>query len=231
MADSPAAEQVTIGKATLYCGDCLEILPKLPKVDAVVTDPPYALPTMIAQGREMTRNVGDLSIIETAFRVHAEAWRRALKPTGRAFVFCDGTSYPSLFRAAYREFQLALLVWDKGRIGMGREFRKSHELILHGWLPDTPAFGDGVGRADILKHAPVPAEGRDHPAEKPTALLSDLLRVSGDLILDPFMGSGSTGVACVDLDRRFIGVEIERRYFDLACTRIEAAYAQGRLFA
>lgn len=221
----------TIGNATLYHGDCLEILPTLKKADAIVTDPPYALPTMIAQGREVTRNVGDLSIIETAFRVHASAWKKALKPDGRAFVFCDGTSYPSLFRATYGEFQSALLVWDKGRIGMGREFRKSHELILHCWMPDTPAFGDGVGRADILKHSPVSSEARVHPAEKPTNLIADLLRVSGQTIIDPFMGSGTVGVACVDLSRNFIGIEIEERYFDLACERIRAANSQGRLFA
>jgi site-specific DNA-methyltransferase (adenine-specific) len=222
---------VTIGDCTLYHGDCLEIMPTLAKVDAIVTDPPYAIPTMIAQGREVTRNVGDLSIIETAFRVHAEAWRRTLKDNGRAFVFCDATSYPSLFRATYGGFQSALLVWDKGRIGMGREFRKSHELILHCWLPETEIFGDGVGRADILKHSPVASDDRAHPAEKPTNLIADLLRVSGGLILDPFMGSGSVGVACADLQRKFIGIEIERKYFDLACERIDAAYAQGRLFA
>jgi site-specific DNA-methyltransferase (adenine-specific) len=224
-------EQITINDATLYFGDCLEILPTLAPVDAIITDPPYALPTMIAQGRDVTRNVGDLSIIETAFRVHAAAWKRALTREGRAFVFCDGTSYPSMFRATYGEFQSALLVWDKGRIGMGREFRKSHELILHCWMPDTPAFGDGVGRADILKHAPVSSDSRDHPAEKPTNLIADLLRVSGKTILDPFMGSGSTGVAAVDLGRKFIGIEIERKYFDKACERINAAYSQGRLFA
>jgi DNA modification methylase len=221
----------TIGDATLYLGDCLEIMPTLPKADAIITDPPYALPTMIAQGREVTRNVGDLSIIETAFRVHAKAWKSALKPEGRAFVFCDGTSHPSLFRATYGDFQSALLVWDKGRIGMGREFRKSHELILHCWSPSTPAFADGVGRADILKHAPVSSKERLHPAEKPVPLIADLLRVSGPLVIDPFMGGGTVGVACAGLGHRFIGIEIEPKYFDIACTRIAAAHKQQRLLA
>jgi len=226
-----SATPVIIGDATLYLGDCLEILPTLPKVDAVITDPPYALPTMISQGRDITRNAGDLSIVETAFRVHAHAWRSILKPVGRAFVFCDGTSYPSMFRACYAEFSLALLVWDKGQIGMGREFRKSHELILHAWLGETPIFADGVGRADVIKAPPVPSEIRTHPAEKPAALIAELLRVCGAVTVDPFMGSGTTGVACANLGRKFIGIEIETRYFDIACERIDNAYRQQRMFA
>ena len=93
-----------------------------------------------------------------------------------------------------------MLVWDKGRIGMGREFRKSHELILHCWQHKTQAFSDGVGRADVFRFAPLSMEERQHPAQKPAALIEELLRVSGATILDPFMGSGTTGVACVRLE-------------------------------
>jgi hypothetical protein len=108
----------------------------------------------------------------------------------------------------YSELQMALLVWDKGQIGMGREFRKSHELIIHGWRPETPIFGDGVGRPDVLKCSPVSSGGRVHPAQKPTPLLTELLRPCGGLILDPFMGSGSTGVAALAAGKRFVGIEI-----------------------
>jgi site-specific DNA-methyltransferase (adenine-specific) len=219
------SDVVTIGRATLYHGDCLEILPTLPKVDAVITDPPYAVPTIVAQSREVTRNAGDLSIAETAYRVHADAWSRVLTPAGRVFVCCDGASYPSLYRAMFSQFNLALLVWDKGRIGMGREFRKSHELVLHGWRAETPIFSDGVGRADIIKAAPVSNDTRIHPAEKPMPLLQEFMRVSGETILDPFMGSGSTGAAAISTGRRFIGVEIERKYFDIACERIQRQQA------
>ncbi|MEK9737053.1 MAG: site-specific DNA-methyltransferase, partial [Candidatus Nanopelagicales bacterium] len=179
-------------------GDCLDVLRELPagSVDAVVTDPPYAVPTVVAQGREVTRNVGDLSLVEATFRGVVEEWARIVGDDGRVFVFCDGTSYPAIFRASYSRFSTALLVWDKGRIGMGREFRKSHELILHGWRGGTPVFTDGVGRADVLRVPPV-GNGRAHPAEKPVGLIADLLRVSGGLILDPFAGSGTTGVACL----------------------------------
>lgn len=204
----------------IYHGDCLEIMPTLSRVDAVITDPPYAIPTQVAQTREITRNAGDLSIAETAYRVHANAWARILRETGRVFVCCDGASYPSVYRAMYSQFSLALLVWDKGQIGMGREFRKSHELIVHGWREGTPIYGDGVGRADILKFSPVSSEARNHPAEKPTSLLSELLRCCGDLVLDPFMGSGSTLRAAKDLGRRAIGIEIEERYCEIAVKRL-----------
>jgi len=225
---SPRVEQ--IGDATLYLGDCLEVVPTLGVVDAVLTDPPYAIPTFVAAGREQTRSVGDLSIVETAFRFYVEQWRRVLSPKGRAFVFCDGNSYPVMYRVLFSHFSSALLIWDKGQIGMGREFRKSHELILHAWRKDTPVYGDGVGRADVLKCPPLSSDARSHPAEKPVALIAELLRVCGHTILDPFMGSASTAVAAVQAGKRFIGCEIEPSYFDNACRRVEAAYAQPRLF-
>ena len=221
---------VIIGNATLYLGDCLEILPTLGKVDAVVTDPPYAIPTIVASGRELTRSVGDLSIIETAFRVYFDQWFQAIGSNGRVFCFCDGTSYPVIFRASFGQFSQALLVWDKGQIGMGREFRKSHELILHAWLSGTPLFSDGVGRPDILKCPMVHSESRTHPAEKPIELIEELLRPCGETILDPFMGSGTTGVACARLGRNFVGIEIEEKYFQIACKRIEAEVNSRPMF-
>ena len=206
----------------LIQGDCLEVMKALPdnSVDAVVTDPPYAIPTIVASCRSTTRNVGDLSMIEAAIRLLFCEFDRILKDTGRFFVFCDGTSYPVIFRAAYGHFASALLVWDKGRIGMGREFRKSHELIMHCWKAGTPIFSDGVGRADVMKFKPVGGE-RKHDAQKPVDLVEHLLTVCGDTILDPFMGSGTTGVACVQTGRDFIGIEIDPTYFEIATGRIE----------
>lgn len=221
-----------IGNATLYQGDCLEILPTLGSVDAVITDPPYSIPTQVAQTRDVTRSVGDLSMIEASFRMLFDLTLARTGSRGRHFVFADGTSYPVIFRAMFGKANSALLVWDKGRIGMGREFRKSHELLLHAWGADTPiAAADGVGYADILKCDPLSSDERVHPAQKPVALLASLLRVCGDTVLDPFMGSGSTGVACLQTGHNFIGIEIEPRYFDMACERIGRAHAQGQLFS
>jgi site-specific DNA-methyltransferase (adenine-specific) len=219
-----------IGNATLYCGDASEIVPTLGRFDAVIADPPYAVPTIVATGRETTRNVGDLSMIEIAYRHHADIWSEALGDEGRAFVFCDGSSYPSVFRAMYCRYNAAALVWNKGRIGMGREFRKSHELIVHGWKAKTPIFSDGVGRADILNFSPVPKDDRIHPAEKPVPLLCELLTVCGPRVLDPFMGSGSTGEACLRMGREFVGIEINPAYFEAACQRLRDAASAGPLF-
>lgn len=216
------------GGIQIYHGDCREILPNLRRnIDAVITDPPYAVPTVVAQGRTVTRNLGDLSIIEAGLGLFLTAAFDLLRPTGRAFVFCDGTSYPVVFRLVYGKFSTALLVWDKGQIGMGREFRKSHELIVHAWLPDTPIFADGIGRPDVLTVPPVATEYRDHPAQKPVGLLHQLLAVAGELVLDPFMGSGTTLRAAKDLGRRAIGIEIEERYCEIAAKRLAQSVMFG----
>lgn len=218
-------EPVVIGSARLYLGDCLEILPTLrPGFGAVISDPPYNIPTQAAQLRETTRTIGDLSMIEASFRLLFNETHRLVGPVGRHFIFADGTSYPVVFRAMFGKSSTALLIWDKGRIGMGREFRKSHELIMHAWGPETPvAASNGTGYADVIKCAPLSSTARVHPAQKPHDLLTSLLRVCDGPILDPFMGSGSTGIAAVMVGHPFTGVEIEPRYFDIACRGIEDA--------
>ena len=213
---------------TLYFGDCLELLPTMSGFDAIIMDPPYAIPTQIASVRKSTRSVGDFSLIEEAFRSVFDSLHRSLCVGGRVFVFCDGSSYPVIYRASYSQFLSALLVWDKGRIGMGREFRKSHELILHLWQGDTPVFLDGVGRPDVLRFAPVGQE-REHEAQKPVPLIKHLLTVCGDHICDPFMGAGSTGLAAIERGKSFVGIEIDPRYFDMACSRLSAALKKPNL--
>jgi site-specific DNA-methyltransferase (adenine-specific) len=213
-------------------GDCLEVLQTLPSasVDVILTDPPYAIPTIVASGRDNTRNVGDLSLIESVFRQLFGEFSRLLKPSGRIFMFCDGNSYPVIFRAAFGEYSTALLVWAKGRAGMGREFRKSHELILHCWRSETPVFSDGKQRLDVLECKPL-GNDREHPAQKPIELLSQLLEISsGGLVLDPFMGSGSSGVAALKCGHRFVGIEIEPKYCELAEKRLEHSISSQVLF-
>ncbi len=212
-----------LGDATLYLGDCLEIMADIHGVDAVVTDPPYAIPTKVVSGRKTLGNIGDLSIVERAFRLHVAAWKTLVGSTGRVFVFCDGASYPVIYRSAYNEFHLACLVWNKQQVGMGREFRKSFEMIIHGWGADTKIVSDGTAYRDVIECKPIPPKSRQHRAQKPTELIGALLRVCGRTVIDPFMGSGSTGVACVNSGKKFVGIEIEKRYFDIACERIQRA--------
>jgi adenine-specific DNA-methyltransferase len=104
--------------------------------------------------------------------------------------------------------------------------REYEELRRPFFLSPEDEWGD-IWRFDIER-------GSVHPTQKPVSLMMHIVKVSsraGGVVLDPFMGSGTTGVACVNLGRKFIGIEIERKYFDIACERIEAAYSQGRLFA
>ena len=222
-------ERVDIGGwCTLIHADCMDVMDELAgyKPDALVTDPPYAIPTAVAQGRELHRSVGDLSIVEAGLRAYFEPLSEMLPSHGRIFVFADGSSYPVVFRVFYAKWQTALLVWNKGRIGMGREFRKSHELILHGWRRGTPIASSEW--SDVLNAPPV--SERLHPAEKPVALVEQLIAACDGVVVDPFMGSGSAAVACWKAGLRFVGVEIDRRWFDVAVERIKRQTGNGPLF-
>jgi DNA modification methylase len=205
---------VTIGDATLYHGDCLEILPTLPKVDAVVTDPPYGVEFCSGWANKFQRveiaNDESVSVRDAVLRWH----------DGTAIVFGS-------WKAPKPAGTRMVLTWDKGTVGMGA-------LDLP-WFPCTEEIyvlgGGFVGSrtSAVMRHV---VRNESHPTEKPVPLLEQLLaKCQGQTVADPFMGSGTTGVACANLGRKFIGIEIERKYFDIACERIAAAYAQGRLFA
>ena len=219
------SERVQIGDATLYHGDCLEILPSLRAADAVVSDPPYginydsgyATEELWRGGRSI---VGDKS---TAARDVVIAWA-APRPT---LMFGS-------WRAPRPAETRQVLVWDKGgALGMGAldiPWKPDHEeiyVIGKGWIGTRDS-------GSVLRSPPVQSmakNGRVHPTEKPVRLMELLVGKVPGTVLDPFMGSGSTGVACARLGRPFIGCEIDRGYFDIACERIAGAYAQGRLFA
>jgi DNA modification methylase len=204
-------------------------------VDAIITDPPYAVPTYAANGGRRqcnklgahqidasTKTIGDLSLLEAAFRTWFSAITRVLKPTGRLFVFSDGISYPVIMRAAYGRFNGSrLLVWDKTHFGLGQEFRKQHELIYSARCNEAP-LAKITDQADIIKCKPVPSARQLHPAQKPTALIENLLRFcrKGGIILDPFMGSGSTLEACANTGHAGIGIEIEERFYQIAVERL-----------
>ena len=217
---------------TLHLGDCLDVMRSMPDgcVDAVVTDPPYFLPARhYSTRKEFPRSLCDLSILEHFFRdVFAEI-ARITKPTGVWYVFCDGQSYPVFFALAYRHARRSVpLVWDKQVAINGYSWRHQHELILFSEMENAPAVPTGDG--DILTCRAVPVDDRDHPAQKPIDLLSRLIRKSTQpqsVILDPFAGSCSTGVACIREGRSFIGIEREPAYHAIAEARI--AHARGEV--
>ena len=217
----------------LRLGDCLEVMKSLPDgcVDAVVTDPPFFMPASHYQSRiSWGRCWGDLSILGQFFFDLAQEWKRIIKQDGHVFCFCNDESYPVFYPVSYGLWDFtAGLVWDKTRVGLGKVFRHQFELIL--WSSNAGAYTDGHGvlHSDILRYAPTLSADRDHPVQKPPQLMQELIEVctrADAVVIDSFMGSGATGVACVRTKRNFIGIEIDPTYFAIAERRIAEAQAQ-----
>lgn len=218
----------------LLHGDCLEIMAGMDAqcVDAIVTDPPYFLPATHYNTRSGTaRSLTDLGILEFYFSAVFTEARRVLKPDGFVYVFCDGQSYPVFFCTAYPHFKkLRPLIWDKMTSFNGYSWRHQHELILFAESEKSPAVKTGDG--DILKCRAVPIASRDHLAEKPVDLIAKLIdktTLADGIVFDPFMGSGTTGVAAIQGGRRFVGIEKNHAYFEIAQKRIAEAAQQPTL--
>jgi DNA modification methylase len=206
--------KVEIESATLYLGDCRDILPTLPRVDAVVTDPPYGIGEHGGKHRK-SRNRKSHRILENLGWDHE---RPAKEVFDAMFQMSDEqVIWGANYFCDYLPPRMGWLYWDKL---MGGDFSDG-EL----------AFTSRNAALKAFRHYNKMG-GREHPTEKPVQLMKWCLTfVAGLSILDPFMGSGSTGVACADLGRRFTGIELQPKYFDIACERIERAYSQQRLFA
>jgi DNA modification methylase len=213
------------GRVRLILGDCREVLPTLGKVDAVVTDPPYGIGADIGQAARANKRHGAATLASRDYGV--SDWDRAP---------CDPDILARLRRMSQRQivfggnyFELpparCWLVWDKQN---GANDYADCELA---WTNlDKP-----VRRLNWLWHGMIRKGGEErfHPTQKPGGVMEwciEQLPPDTETILDPFMGSGTTGVAAVKLGRRFIGIEIEPKYFDIACRRIEAATKQPDLF-
>lgn len=205
----------SVGNATLYLGDCFDIVPSLSTIDAVVTDPPY--------GGVWTPRLN-----------HRNApWKDDIRPDVRPLLV--GKSH-CVWGGNYFADQLpvseAWLIWLKRPAGFDNDPRT--------YSPCEMAWTDFGGKPRIKTHVwdgGRRAGAKDnrsfcHPAQKPVEVMDWCVSLTdAQTILDPFMGSGTTGMACANLGRRFIGIELQPEYFDLALTRIRAAQAQVRLFA
>lgn len=219
-----------IGECTLYLGDCREILPLLPRFDAVVTDPPYGVTYQSNAGSGR----GTAPITNDGTRVSLKLYRDIVPRLGLTptlwFTRWDAwVDVWDIFGQTTRT--RGLLIWDKGTPGMGdlSHWGLSYEMVV--------SAGDVVCRGgrdnSVIRLNGVPSGNRYHPTEKPIELMRYLVEKitdAGHQVFDPFMGSGTTGVACAKLGRRFIGVEIEPKYFDIAVRRIEEAYKQPDMF-
>ena len=215
------------GQITIYLGDCRDVLPTLARdsVDVVLTDPPFFMPATHYQSRvHWQRSWSDTSVLGAFWSVVLDSAMPLLKRSGHLITFCNGDSYPVFYPEMYRRFDfLKCLVWDKGHVGLGRVWRNQHELVIAGRWTDSGFNEDGVLRSDVMGYGATPSSERDHPVEKPAALLSHLIQPTcpqGGLILDPFMGSGSTLRAAKNLGLRAIGIEGEERYCEIAVKRL-----------
>ena len=232
------------GAVTLYCGDCREILPTLGKVDAVVTDPPYeaamqrkwgVLSKNTPSSHVRFENLGFDAIDHMRDEV-ASAVACVCRGWGVFFCMAEGVrAWRDAIEATGAKYKRAM-VWVKPDAmpqfnGQGPSV--GHEMMVSAWYGKGISRWNGGGKPGTFIHTKNTAGGSDHPTQKPLPLLMELVELfsfRGDIIADPFMGSGTTGVAAVKLGRRFIGIEIEERYFQIACRRIEEATRQRDLF-
>lgn len=215
-----------IGDATLYLGDCLEILPDLGPVDCVIADPPYLINSKSSGGRGKLNPWADMCNNS----VFWEAWLdlcRSRLAKGALWTFLNWRTFCSVQKAVcdLGESIASTLVWDKGGMGTGlRGLRPRYELVA---LLLFGGFGIANRRAqDITTVAWSGGRHVHHPAQKPVKLIERLLNwstVAGDTALDPFMGSGTTGVAALGMGRKFIGIEQGKASFEIACQRLEQA--------
>ena len=249
-----------IGDCRLLLGDCRAILPTLSNVDIVVTSPPYNQMTGLLRppsGSWARKDFGRAFVdkwqadgytddlpeadYQTQQNELFSMMRSTMNPTGSLFYnhqvrWRDGNCIHPVdwFKPAGWRLRTEI-VWDRcgGMMFNARMFCRFDERILwftasNHWTWNQSSVGDGT----VWRIAR--EQNKEHPVEFPIEIPIRCIRAVSnpdDTVLDPFMGSGTTGVACVNLGRQFIGIEIEPRYFDIACRRIEEAYRQPSLFA
>lgn len=208
----------------IFHGDCREVLPNVPRCEVVLTDPPFFMPATHYQSRvKWQRSWSDTSVLAAFWATVLDALLPKLNPKGHLLTFCNGDSYPVFYPEMYRRFDLLKsLVWDKGHVGLGRVWRHQHELLIAARFNESTFNDDGQLRADVFRFDATPSADRDHPVEKPEALLRWLLEPivpPHGIVLDPFMGSCSTLYAAKQSGIRAIGIEGEERYCEVAAKR------------
>lgn len=214
---------------TIYHGDALDVLPTLSasSVRAVVTDPPYVIGAVSA-GNMASKSGGWADMMNSAhwFTAWYREVDRVLHSSGHFWTFANWRTLPVVMRAASdaRMPIASLLVWDKEWIGPGgpQGLRPSYEVVAY--LPQSAAGIPDRGIPDIWRHKVGSYKEHGHPAEKPEPLVRRILATCdlspGALVVDPFLGSGTTAVAARALGLRFIGVEDEESWCEVAANRV-----------
>ena len=217
----------------LFQGDCLEVMDKLieqnVKINAIITDPPYGInltPQRKTGKFKNTKVLNDDSLewiddfVDKSF----------LLTNNLTIVFCGWQTIDVVKKSLERKYIIKnILVWNKDWFGMGNNYRPNYELIILACKKNFTTKSNN--KSNILTYRRLSPKKMLHSCEKPISLLEDLileLTDENDIILDTFMGSGSTGVACLNTNRKFIGIELDEKYFEIAKNRIENISKNGQ---
>lgn len=213
-------------------GDCLELMKEIPdgSVDAIICDPPYCVGV---SSNGLKSSFSDFNLMRPFFEQCFNEWQRLLKDGGHAYCCTDWRTYPFLYPIIIKYLGVKnLIVWDYGWLKTGNWYRYAHELIMFA-VKGKGKRAFAVTETDVWRIRCVNfTKPKLHPAEKPVELMKKMIANStaaGDVVLDPFMGSGTTGVACLNTGRKFIGFELDETFFKVAQKRIdEAASARAQ---
>jgi site-specific DNA-methyltransferase (adenine-specific) len=228
----------------LWLGDCLEVLPTLGPVDHIITDPPYeavmqskwgVLSKQAPSSHVRHESIGFDAIDEVRDDVAAAICKAS---EGWSVIFCmaEGVrAWRDALEAAGAKYKRAM-VWIKPDAmpqfnGQGPSV--GHEMMVSAWHGKGHSRWNGGGRPGTFTFNKNTPGGSEHPTQKPLPLLQELVQLfsfPGDLVCDPFLGSGTCGIAAVRAGRRFVGIEINEKHFDLSCRRISAALREPDLF-
>ena len=232
---------------TLFCGDAREVIPLLGRLDktALVSDPPYGIEDLVtgygrsslsgARGKlshqfrdKKISNDRNLNVVDEVLTLS----RSQLK-TSWVVLFYSCRISPKFFSMMKDYEYFGEVIWDKKSPGLGTQIRYQHENVAFFKTGKPPDLNDGMS---IISYAAIKGENRSsthgaHPHEKPHQVMVNIVdMVPGGVVIDPFMGTGSTGAAAVQLKRGFIGIEIDPKHFEVAIKKVSAAIKQPVAF-
>ncbi len=215
----------------IYNKDCLEGLESLAdnSIDLIVTDPSYSC-GFTSNG--LKASFSDNNLTAPFFKELFSQWQCVLKDGGHIYINTDWRTYPFLYPLLERYFLIRnLIVWDYEWIKAGSFYRFRHELIMFATNGASQReFGNGNDNADVwrIRCINYTDKNKYHQAQKPIELCEKMILNSsheGDVVLDCFMGSETTAVACINTNRHFIGFETEEKFYEIANKRIAEAQA------
>ena len=221
----------------IYNEDCLEGMKSLAdnSVDLIATGPPYCVG---ASSNGIKSSFSDFNLMRPFFEELFSQWQRVLKDGGHAYCCTDWRTYPFLYPLIIKYLMVRnLIVWDYGWIKTGIFYRSTYELVIFATKgKSTRQFSCAESDVWRIRCVNFTNSSKLHQAQKPVELMEKMIRNSsaeGGTVLDPFLGSGTTAIAAMNLNRNFIGYEIDERYFEIAQKRIGDALAlkQQELFS